>query len=119
METFLTCRALATYLKENTIGEERGALVENAALNAIYKTIFANISLADVKLLLNELPNILPLNYPVVENIRKGCLDILSNLKTKLQRGIDNKDKIIFWRDFNEFDNLLRMLQVFDSYSHK
>lgn len=117
MENFLTCRALSTYLKENVIGEERGALVENASLSAIYFTILTPLSLSDIKLLLNELPNILSMNYPAVENIRKGCLEILSKLKSNIRLGINSQEKMMFWRDFNEFDNLFRILKSLENHN--
>ena len=110
---------VGNYLKENVIGNERGVLVENAALNAIYNTIYSSyISLADIKLLLNELPNILTMNYPAVENIRKACLEVIANLKNNIRDGINCQDKVMFYRDFNEMDNLFRLLKVFENY-HK
>ena len=65
MENFLTCRALATYLKENVIGEERGALVENLALQAIHSTMLTKVSVGDSEMLFSELPNILKCRHQI------------------------------------------------------
>lgn len=119
MENFLTCRALATYLKKNVIGEERGALVENLALQAIHSTMLTNVSVGDSEMLVSELPNILKLNYPVVENIRQGCIEMIPQIQSMIRANIDSADKMLFWKDFHEFGKLLEMLKVFDSYQHK
>ena len=119
MENFLTCRALATYLKENVIGEERGALVENLALQAIHSTMLTKVSVGDSEMLFSELPNILKLNYPVVNEIRQGCIEIIPQIQKIIRNDIDLPEKMLMWKDFFEFDKLLRMLKVFDSYQHK
>lgn len=119
METFLTCRALATYLKENALGQKRGELLEQLILKAIHSTMLTNVSVGDTEMLLSELPNILPLNYPVVENIRQGCIEIIPQIQKIIRKSIDSPEKMSMWKEFFEFDNLLRMLKVFDSYQHK
>lgn len=117
MEMFLTCRALASYLKENILDKERGEFIEKATLNAIYSTMQTDMSLADTEMLLSELPNILPLNYPVVDNIRAACVEIISQLKDAIRMKIDNDEKLILWHNFNEYDNLLRLLKGFEGYN--
>ncbi len=119
METFLTCRALASYLKGNVIDEARGEFVETASLKAILSTMFTTVSFADTKLLLSELPNILQLNNPVVKDILTACLNILPQIKNKISNKIDNAQKFMFWIEFEDYDNLYRLLKVFESYEHK
>ena len=63
LETFLTCRAVAEYLKQPTY--------EEAALKAILKSLQTRYSFADAGLLAGELPDLLKLPYPVVEELRK------------------------------------------------
>ena len=63
METFLTCRALSNYLDDKSF--------EEAALKAISKTLETSLSPADKGLLNQELPELLKLTYPVVEQLRK------------------------------------------------
>ncbi len=119
METFLTCRALATFLKETVLGNERGELVEKAALQAIYQTSLSKLTSDDVGLFISELPNILQLNYPEVKEILHISQNIVEKMKDEINLQMDSFGKSGLWRDFNDADNLLRMLQVFDSYSHK
>lgn len=119
METFLTCRALASYLKENALGKERGEFLEKATLKAILLAIMHTKSFSDSELLLSELTNILPLNYPEVENIRQSCLQIVPQMKEMIRIEIDEHTKFKFYRNFNDFDNLLRWIKVFDNYTHK
>ena len=119
IETFLTCRALATYLKETVLGKERGEILEKATLKAILLAIMHTRSFSDSELLLSELTNILPLNYPEVENIRQSCIQIATQMKERIRNVITDPTKFEYYREFNNFDNLLRMIQVFEYYSHK
>ncbi len=81
LETFLTCRALASYLKENVLDKKRGEILEAAALKALVAAIQTNLTVADAELLISELPNILKLNYPEVKEIFSISLEIISQIK--------------------------------------
>ena len=118
METFLTCRKLAEHMRENILDENAGRFFEEAALNAIHKTLSTSLNFFDIQLLLQEMPNILPLNYPLVKNIRSLCIDILSKVKTLIRNSINDPKKIMRWKDFIEYDYLMKMLQTFDNYEH-
>ena len=72
----MTCRAIAENLRGKILDETAGKFLEEIALNAVYKSLSANFSIADIKLLFSELPKILSLNYPAVENIRDMLLQI-------------------------------------------
>ncbi len=113
METFLTCRKLAEYLRGRILDEESGKFFEEAALRAIYKTLFTNVSIADIKLLLSEMPNILTRDYPIVKNIVEACIKILSQIKDSVRNTINDPKKMLMWRQFTEYDYLMRMLQSF------
>ena len=63
IETLLTCRAVAEYLKQPTY--------EEAALKATLKALANTPSEADAALFKQELPKILELPYPVVEELRE------------------------------------------------
>ena len=118
METFLTCRALAAHLKEkNVLLKEWATVFEEVSLNAVQQSLYA-ADITNLHLLFSELPNILPLNYPAVENIRKMCVEIIPQIKSNIQRSINNQYLMGYWKYFNEFDNLLRMLKTFDKYKH-
>ena len=106
IETFLTCRKLAEHLRGNIFNNTAGKFFEEMSLSAVYRT---NNSIADLELLFSELPYILPLNYPVVNEIRKVCMNILPQL-SNVWRQND------LWREFAEYDYLLNMLKAFNVY---
>lgn len=111
LETFLTCRKLIEHMNGKILDENSKKLLEEAALNAIYKSLIVNTSIADLRLLFEELPNILTLNYPVVQDIRKVCINILPQFMNIFR--VNN-----YWQGFNELEYLLNMLKTFDSYKH-
>lgn len=95
LETFLTCRAVCSYLKNFLADKESGRILEETALTAIQKTLHTNLLTLDVSLLIAELPKILPLKYPVVEDIRKDTIKIISATKDLW------KDKMKSWGQFD------------------
>ena len=105
METFLTCRAVAAYLKTKISDESPAKFFEEESLKAILKTIANGASLADIRLLLSELPNLLELPYPVVEEIRGACLQIIPQM-------MDIMHLNSMWIDFVRLDYLRRLLQT-------
>ncbi len=105
METFLTCRAVSSYLKENAFDETAGKFFEEASLNAVCKTLFSTNQLADLRLLFGELPNILALDYPIAEEIRVGCIQILPQVMNFFR--VNN-----LWKEFMELDYLRRFLEM-------
>ena len=113
LETFLTCRSVANYLKEhNLIDKTIGKLFEEAALNAILKTLLNEFRICDVKLFISELPKILAMNYPAVQDILKNFKELLKKLSYVYR----------MHRYFNEYadnEELLRLLETFDHYTHK
>ena len=121
METFLTCRAVADHLmKINLLDERDGKFFEELALRAIYKTLSAGMTFADARLLINEMYNILPLNYPVVNDIRLGCMRIISEMINTLR--LNDTDAVIgpkMWLAIVELENILNLLKTFDDYNHK
>ena len=112
METFLTCRKLAEYLREKILDKDAGNFFEETALRAIFKTLQTNFSIADIKILFSEMPKILQLNYPVVEEIRKACINFVPQLMNLFRLNL-------LWRDFNEMYYFGEMLKTFDNYNHK
>ncbi len=105
METFLTCRAVAAYLKTKIADESPAKFFEEASLKAILKTIASGANLADIRLLLGELPNLLSLSYPAVEEIRVACLQIIPQIMDIMRLNAR-------WKDFVELDYLRRLLQT-------
>lgn len=109
METFLTCRKLAEYLRQTVLNDRVGNFFEEMSLQAIYRTLNTSNSVAEFEMLFSELPKILPLNYPVVNDIRKACINILEQLPSVWRKND-------LWQNFSECDYLLNMLKAFDAY---
>ena len=106
METFLTCRAVAEYLKTHLTDAEPAKFFEEAALKAILRTLASGgMTFADVRLLLRELPNLLGLPYPVTKDLRDACLNIIPQLMKTLRENI-------MWRDYVELDYLQSLLKL-------
>ncbi len=114
LETFLTCRALAEHLKENIFDEAVGRFFEEAALNAVYKTMVSTqILLLDFLLLLNDLPNFFKSDYPIVKNIVKACLSIIPKVKDYI-RNLKELDYFKYQNYYN-LEIIERLLKNFDN----
>ena len=108
LETFLTCRALAGMLKRRFPNDTPWQSLENAALYAINRTQVTRLSLADVMLMINSLPQILALPYPVVDTIRKNCLDFAKQIMNSLR----NNSR---WEAFVDMGNYIDLLTAFEA----
>lgn len=113
LETFLTCRALASHLREVMFDKTAGSFFEEAALNAIYKTLHTQVSMAEVRMLLADLPKILLLDYPAVDDIRKACLQLIPQIQNAFRVYDPNA-----WKEFVNLQYALNVLKTFDDYSH-
>ena len=80
METFLTCRAVAAYLQTKLTDTAAAKDLEEAVLKAILRSIYPGMTLADARLFLRKLPNLLNLSYPAVKDIRKAALYIIPQM---------------------------------------
>ena len=105
METALTCRALSTYLRKKFPDDDRLKTFEEASLEAILKS-FSGMGFSDARLLIRELPDLLTLPYPITDELRLACLDIISELMY-----IMNTNHM--WKDYVELDCLQRLLKNF------
>ncbi len=107
METFLTCRAMSSYLRGIVLDESAANFFEELSLKAIYRTLFTQISIADIKLLIQELPRILPLNYPIVKDIRAILIEMIPQLMN-IYRVYDPSA----WKEFVNLKYLIEMLKI-------
>ena len=80
VENFLTCLNLTSYLKGKILDDNCAYIFEEMSLIALYKSLFAEIQIADVELLLKEMPKILVMPYDVVEKIRTVLIEILKQI---------------------------------------
>ena len=103
METFLTCRAVAAYLKETMPDNSRAKLFEEASIRAIIKA-FDRMNFVDGRLLINELPEILPLDYPAVKDLRKGVVRVISKMQEVLHANVK-------WQEYIQLDYLQRLIK--------
>lgn len=71
MEMFLTCRAVAAYLKTKLADDKQAKFFEETALKAVLKSLEQRYTFAEAGLLVKELPKLLKLPYPAVEELRK------------------------------------------------
>ena len=109
METFLICLRLSTYLRENLFNETVGKFFEEVSLEAISKTLLTPVKPADLRLLFRELPNILKMNYPAVENIRQSCIKIIPAFRDRFKTPV-----AAGWKEFIDLQYLFEMLKVFE-----
>ena len=112
METFLICRVMSSYLKEKIFDDKTANFFEEVSLNALHKTLMARLQIADVKLLLSELPNILPLNYPVVKDIRNACINLISQIMRMMRTNVPGHMPLL-WREYAWFIEYLNLLKAF------
>ena len=104
METFLTCRAVAAYLQTKLTDAAPAKFFEEAAIKAILKSI-GQMSFADARLLLSELPNLLRLSYPVVEELRGACIQFIPLMMNVMR--LNNS-----WLNYVELDYIQRLLKI-------
>ena len=108
LEIFLTCRALAGYLKRRYPKDNRGRFMEESALRCINRTHFTKMAFAEMMLMINSLPQILALPYPVVENIRQNCISFVRQIMGDMHRNSR-------WEVFVDMGNYLDLLLAFGS----
>lgn len=112
-ETYLTCLALSGLLKGTFLDDEFKKLFEEFSLYFVYKTFRTeNLEVADIHMLINELPKILALPYPAVEKIRKFCFAMIPPFMD-----IFREYNPVSWKSFAHFQYILDMLKVFDNYN--
>ena len=109
IETYLICLALSQKF-QLSLGE---VSAEEFSLLWINGALRQEISFPDFELLLSELPEILRLKYPAVENIRRACIQLIPQIKNAFRVYDPNA-----WREFVNLQYVLNMLKTFDEYEH-
>lgn len=109
LETFLTCLKASEFLRGKILNETSGKFFEEISLQAVYCTFQNEITIAELKLLIAEMPRILKFKYPTVDEIRKGLIRMLPQLMD-LYRVYDP----LAWKKFVNYKYLLEMLKIFD-----
>ena len=104
METFLTCRAVSSYLKTKLTDDAPAKFFEEASINAILKSM-SSMTFADARLLIRELPNLLSLPYPVVNDLRVAVLNIIPQIKNIMRLNY-------MYKNFMDLDYLQDLLKL-------
>ena len=104
-ETFLTCRAVAEQLKTRFRDETTANFFEESALKAALQALRIGVSLEDMSLFVAELPQLLALPYPAVDELRRAALELIEQLKTVWRLNVR-------WKDFVELDYLQDILKL-------
>ena len=105
LETALTCRAVASYLRGKFPNDERLKIYEEASLAAVLKSL-DGLKFSDIQLLLGELPNLLSFPYPAVNDLCGATIQIISQT-------MDFMREHEFWKEFADLDDLRRLLKIF------
>ena len=107
VENFLTCLHLTSYLKGKIFDDNGAKIFEEMSLMVLYKSLFAEVQIADVELLLKEMPYILTKPYPVVKDIYKTLIRFLPQilLVFRMQNA---------WQQFTDLEHEIEMLKNFN-----
>ena len=103
LETALTCRAVSSYLREKFPDDDRLKIFERTSLAAVVNSI-DTLKFSDAHLLLSELPNLLSLPYPIVEELRGASIQVIAKLMDFMR---ENE----CWKEFVELDYLQQLLK--------
>jgi len=104
VETALTCRAVSSYLLEKFPRDaDVWQICEEASLDAILKSLHG-MRLAEARLLIRELPKLLRLPYPAVNDLRGVSLQVISQVMDAMH--LNN-----MWSGYVELDYIRDMLE--------
>lgn len=94
-------------MKNVVFNEKMGNFIEETALEGILKTLYVGgFEIADARLLFSELPRILKLPYPVVNDICIACINIIPHIMEIFRmNGL--------WKEFAEVEYIMNMLKSF------
>lgn len=102
IETALTCRALSTYLREKFPHDaEYWKICEETSLSAVLKSI-NGMNMVEAMIFIRELPN-LQLKYPVVDEINRAALQIMSQMKDFYRLNGH-------WKEFTDLDYIQELI---------
>ena len=105
LETALTCRAVATYLRKRLPRDaDYWAICEQSSLAAILNSLSGAIQ-SEAQLFVRDLPNLLSLPYPAVKDIRDAARQILSQF-------MNDFSLRYLWREYVELDYLRDLLKL-------
>ena len=104
METFLTCRAVASYLQTKLADSAQAKFFEEASLRAIVKSL-DKVMIGDFQLLIRELPKLLALPYPAVKDLRNELIKCMPQI-------IDSLHMHFAWQEYVTMDHIHDLLKL-------
>ena len=107
LEIFLTCRALAGHLRRLYPKDNRGKFLEEASLRLINRTHLTVLNYAETMMMLNSLPPILSLPYPIVADVQQNCVSFVRQI-------MENQRVSLQWEEFVDMGNYLELLLAFN-----
>jgi len=113
VENFLTCLHLISYLKESIMDDTDAETFEELSLIALYKSLSAKLQLADIELLLEEMPKILVMPYPVVEKICAVLIEMIRQIIKSLRSAGGA------WKKIGALNHEIEMLKSFQGVINK
>ena len=115
LETYLTYRALvANEIVSSFLGDEAECFSE-LALQGIHKSLLVGaLKPAEIYLLISELPSILPLKFPLVQDIRLMSIMFIDSMLTYYRENYNSSDNIITWNRYCRLGEIKNLLQVWD-----
>ena len=112
LETALTCRALSGYLRRKFPSDaELWKICEGASLIAISKSL-KSISLAEMGLLILELPNLLSLPYSSARDLRRTLLQFIPQFMNDLRDFIGRTKYFHLYKNYIELDYIREFLKL-------
>ena len=112
LEMFLVCRSVAGILRRSFPRDNRGRFMEEAALRCINRTHKTPLTFPEIMLMLDALPQILALPYPVVDDIRKNCMSFVQQI-------MGDYRKYNRWQAFIDMGNYLELLAAFKNQGNR
>ena len=97
---------MSSYLKGKILNDDGAEYFIKISLEAIHKSLYVNASIADIFLLIDEMPKILSMPYPAAEKIRETLIEIIS--KIMLAYRMNN-----YWQGWAGLNDKLNILKSF------
>ena len=100
---------MSSYLRGKILDDKGANFFEEKSLEAIHRSLYAKLQIADVFLLIDEMPKIVTLNYPIVEQILGGLIKIVEELIKFLRTNSLRHEEVNMGRTLNylkTFDTL-------------
>lgn len=108
LHEYLTCRYVARFLNGKLLDDQSSKFFEELSIKCALRSLVAsNIAIWQIQLLFSELPNLLPLKYNAVNELKNVCIQLIPQLKQQYR--LQNN-----WQRYSQYDYLLGLLKGSD-----